>query len=756
MDKKQYDSFAKNCIAGGLPPCSGNCPLNLDIPAIVRNLQAGDFSAAYRLYRNQSVFPAIVCEICPQPCQETCVRKEKDASIPLLLLEKACVAFTTSDKPSNYNLPSRGKKISVIGGGLAGLTCALKLGTKGYDVTLYERSRTLGGRLSGLMDPDIFLAEIERQMQYAHCRVELAHEIRTLDELEFDAAYIATGQDGEDFGLTGNIDGCSFATTQNGVFIGGAILGAKPVEDIAQAIVGSHSIEKFIKVSAMDGIPETFIRHGSCITKDMSRQKRCDMILAESSGNYSADEAVSEANRCLLCDCTECREACELFDFFKKTPKQMAGEALTSLHSKAGITKQMATKFIASCNLCGLCGKVCPEGIDMGQMAYDFRYFTAQSKTYPPAFSDFFIRDMIFSNHEAALARLSPGNTHARYLFFPGCQLGASNPEYVSSSYQYLLDRFPDTAVMLGCCGAPADWGAETELNQETIDYIRTIWDDFGKPVIVFACPSCHRQLNKYLPEAKQISLYEIIAENGLPELDVTTGSNPMCVFDPCSARDNPDLHKAVRQIAAASGTKLEELYYSGEKARCCGWGGHVISANPVLADRIVDNRIHESENPYITYCTNCRDTFAWKGKDCIHILDLVFDLHPESAAPPSLGTRRKNKLLATKILLEQCFNEPQQEIQYGDCTVNVEIPNHMIEKLHRQLILEEEVCRAIEYCESTGYHFFDREKNCFTGHLQIGIITYWVSYEKQGGKCILTNAYSHRMEILDGIGDQR
>ena len=770
MDKKEYDSFAKNCIIGGLPPCGGSCPLNLDIPAIVRNMQIGDFSAAYRQYRNQSVFPAVVSEICPQYCLESCVRKNKDDSISLLLLERACVEFTASDKPSNYNLPKRVKRIAVIGGGLAGLTCALKLGTKGYDVSLYEKSGALGGRLHGLLDPGIFLPEIERQMQFAHCNIELGREIISLDDIDFDAVYVATGRGGAHFGLIDPVDGNSFASAREGVFIGGAILGAEPVEDIAQAVVASHSIEKYIKISKMDGIPETFIRKGGCIAKDMGRVAEHDPVKPADGHRYSKEEAVSEARRCLLCDCTECRDACELFDFFRKNPKQIAGEAMTSLHSKAGITKQVATKLIASCNLCGLCGKVCPEGIDMGQLAYDFRYFTAQSKTYPPAFSDFFIRDMIFSNETAGLIRSAPGYERAKHLFFPGCQLGAGDPNYVVKSYRYLLERFPDTAIMLGCCGAPADWGTEKALNQKTIDKISDTWNTFGKPVIIFACPTCQRQLNKYLPEAKQISLYEIIAENGLPEggakLGQTLiGQKPMCVFDPCTARDNMDMHESVRRIAAMSGAKLEELFYSREKARCCGWGGHIRSANPILADRIVDNRIQASENPYIAYCTNCRDTFAWKGKECVHILDLVFGLNKDGDTPPSLGARRKNKLLAKKMLQEQCFGEISQEtkedapvmkedaLTRDEHALNIEISSDMIEKMNRLLILEEEACRVIEHCETTGNKFYDVEKNCFIGHLQIGIITYWVNYEKHGDKYILTNVYSHRMEILDGTG---
>ena len=53
-------------------------------------------------------------------------------------------------------------------------------------------------------------------------------------------------------------------------------------------------------------------------------------------------------------------------------------------------------------------------------------------------------------------------------------------------------------------------------------------------------------------------------------------------------------------------------------------------------------------------------------------------------------------------------------------------------------------------HSESIGSKFFDPESQCYIGHLKIGIITYWVVYKKQSGKCHLVNAYSHRMEIIE------
>lgn len=749
MDRREYEHYAHNCRLGKKPPCSCACPLNLDVRAIVEYLQAGNFTAAYKTYRNQAVFPGIVCRVCGEPCRQGCVRKEKDSSVSLKLLERALVDYTTNDTPPKFSLPQRNQKIVIIGGGLAGLTCALRFGTKKYDVTLYEKNAQVGGRLHQLMDPEIFLPEIERQMQFARCNIVCNREIKSLEEIEFDALLIATGEGGEDFGLLEGTDEQCFATQKEGVFLCGGLMGAQPVEDIGQAAVASHSIEKYVKIKKMDGIPESFLCTQSCIEKNMDRIEEQPRVIPENGECYSQEEAVKEAGRCLRCDCTECSEGCELFGFFQKSPQLMVGEALTSLHSRCGPSKQSTTQLISSCNLCGFCKAACPENIDIGQMARDFRHFKSQDKNYPPAYHEFFIRDMNFSIHKAGLKRLPPQKEQARYLFFPGCQLGASDPRYVAETYGYLLSILPDTGIMLGCCGAPADWGGNQELNTQVVADIKETWEEFGRPTMVYACPTCKLQMEKFFPEAEGISLYELMNEHGAPKPIAQMSGNVMNVFDPCASREDKGMQQGVRELAQNLGISLEELRFHSEKARCCGWGGHIVGANLTLADRIVENRIRETNHPYITYCTNCRDTFADKGKECVHILDLVFGMDRKGYVPPSLGERQANRLAAKKIILQQYFGENWEEEVEKMADIKLNISPELMKKLNRFLILEEEVAQTVAHCEATGEKLYDPERDVYMGHLRIGIITYWVEYQKTDNAYTLVNAYSHRMEIL-------
>jgi len=751
--RNEAEYFAKDCIYGAKPACTCSCPFNFDVPKFIDYIQKGKFTLAYRHFQDQSVFPGIVSNLCSEPCRENCVRKDVDSVISLSMLEKACVEFTEKTEPKRFNLPARNKKIAIIGAGLCGLTCAQRLGAKSYDVTVYEKTDRIGGRLWGLLDPEIFLPEIELQLQNARVSFELNTEINSLDDITFDAAFIATGMAGDDFLLSEGTDSKSLSTARPGVFLGGSLLNTAPIGDIGQGIIAYHSIEKYLKVGGMGGIPETFIIDECRLEMDLSRVETADQIRPSHEGRFTREEAVQEAKRCLECNCTACSDCCEIFDHFKNWPCAMVRDAVASLHTKTSIKEQNATRTMNSCNLCGLCKEMCPKDIDMGKFFHDFRYFKSEDKMLPPAFHDFFIRDMHFSNNEAFFAQTAPGYQTASHVFFPGCQLGASDPRYVEKTYDWLLENISDTAIIQGCCGAPADWGADRALHEETIDMLRNEWDKMGKPKVIFACPTCKHQFEEFIPEAEGVSLYRILDEKGL------TGNHrnsyeEACVFDPCSSRYDSTMQESVRNLAAKAGSRLTELFYSREKAQCCGWGGHTEEANPSLFKKVVNNRISSSQLPYITYCTNCKDTFLEKGKECMHILDIVHGLDNDRSGPPTLSQKRKNRLTVKRDLLKRIWGIEMKDTEEADETVSIYIPENVQQKMDILKILEEDVVKTIKTSETSGYRLYDQETDTYIVHLRIGIITYWVMYKKTGEMIKIANVYSHRMEIVETLDD--
>ena len=582
--KGKYEAYASSCLNGQKASCICACPFNLDVRTFIGKIKIKSFSAAYRLYRNQVVFPEIVHRLCPAPCRKACVLG--DGYIDLPRLEEACIRAMRDKAPNRYNMPQKPQSIAIIGAGLSGLACAQKLSSKSYDVTVYEKSASIGGCLWELMPPEEFMADIETQFRFAKYQLRTGSAVAALNELQCDAVYIATGRNGMDFGLAEGAHAPSLSTRRPGVFLGGRLIGASDMEAIMQGAIAAASIEKYLLTGRMGGIEQSFHQSEMGFEFPVKTGNAAPPVRPAAS-SYTAEEAIEEAGRCLLCDCTACRDHCELLQSVGKLPKRLVDDALVSLFPVAGLEGQrIATRTIASCQQCGTCAHSCPESIDMELFYRDFRHLLVQDKTFPAAFHDYFIRDMAFSGGgEFYMAREAPDGKRSGYVFFPGCQLGGSNPEYVAKAYRYLLDRLPGTALMLACCGIPAEWAGEKEMLDAHLSKLRRDWERLGGPTLIWACPTCRKAFARFLPEAECVSFYEIIERLGLPEGCGVAQKTAAAVYDPCASRDYPLAQQSVRRLAESAGYSLVELESSGDNAKCCSYGGHTHLANPRLVD---------------------------------------------------------------------------------------------------------------------------------------------------------------------------
>jgi len=113
------------------------------------------------------------------------------------LLEKTCVAKATKKDPIDYNVPLKPRKIAIIGGGISGLACALRLAQKKYEVTIFEKTDRLGGKLWDLLPSELFLGDIKSQFQFEKYDLHFNTEVRDLNQIKdqgFEAVYVATGK----------------------------------------------------------------------------------------------------------------------------------------------------------------------------------------------------------------------------------------------------------------------------------------------------------------------------------------------------------------------------------------------------------------------------------------------------------------------------------------------------------------------------------------------------------------------------------
>jgi hypothetical protein len=226
-------------------------------------------------------------------------------------------------------------------------------------------------------------------------------------------------------------------------------------------------------------------------------------------------------------------------------------------------------------------------------------------------------------------------------------------------------------------------------------------------------------------------------------------------VFDPCASRDEPAVQRAVRQLTTQSGYSHQPLPLEGRQAACCSWGGQVSTTHPRYAREVVKARITQNDNPYVTYCVNCRDNFAAAQKPAYHILDILFNLNDAQRAAPTLTERRSNRVRLKNQALNEFWQEgPTMEPKKNP--IMLQIAPQVRQKLSDEMILETEIETVIEYCERSGRKVLDPETGHFSSHLQIGNITYWAEYRPVSGDVYeLFTAYSHRMSI-DEASDGR
>jgi Fe-S oxidoreductase len=772
-DLEKFNKYLEHCFREDPAPCRCVCPFKLDVPLFLGKIRRGNFNSAYREYRNAVVFPDIVSRICTAPCADACVRKDDDGSVNLAEIERACIRFSSDRKPIRYNMPPKDKHVVIIGGGPSGLTCALKTASRNYRVTLYESRERVGGSLLRKIPDDVCREEIDTAFKAVRIEFCLGRHIEALDlkALEADAVYVATGEDGPDFGLSKTLNRDSLSAEYPGVFLGGGLVGSSGVYAIEHGARASHSIEKYLQTGATDGIPDTFAVWP--INADYYRPLRP----APPVGCDTRDDCIQETERCSGCECTECTDACPMLREAKRTPKRVAVDVTATINKVEQQTRRVATRLMNACNQCGLCRELCPNNVSIGECLLDGRRDLFLDGGMPPAFHDFYLRDMEFALSDAAALLIRPGNPAenrtfgeedsfvdaCRYLFFPGCQLGASSPDYVIRSYEFLLREDPSTGLLLTCCGVPSEWAGIEKRRDDILCGIRKTWERMGRPVMIFACMTCMRIFMNYMPETAAVSLYERIdaaetARSGVPDKSPNAGT--VCVYDPCSARTNIDVRLSVRRLLERRGFQIGELRLHGEKASCCGVGGHIYPSNPDLFGRIVSERVNETEDPYVAYCSNCRDAFSMSGKECSHILDEIFSIHDGRRPAPLLSQRGQNRRALKSELIKR-FGYSLSSTQEGSANAfNLEISAELYKKMERALISETDVNETVSWCEENNTKLLDPETGYFIAHRQIGIITYWVVYtpipksavRAAGTVFRLVNIYSHRLQIQEEV----
>ena len=130
-----------------LAPCQQTCPAEIDIPRYIRLIREGDYEGAVHTIRERNPLLLSCGRVCPHPCEEYCRRGIEDEAVSINQL-KRFVADYEMNSGRRFPIacaPDTGKRVAIIGGGPAGVSCAYFLRRLGHHPTIYENMSKLGG-----------------------------------------------------------------------------------------------------------------------------------------------------------------------------------------------------------------------------------------------------------------------------------------------------------------------------------------------------------------------------------------------------------------------------------------------------------------------------------------------------------------------------------------------------------------------------------------------------------------------------------
>lgn len=312
------------CLQCKNPGCSAACPLGNDIPTIVRLVREGKFAMAVQVVGHP--FGGVCGYVCPHEnqCQGGCVLAKRGQAVPTG--EAEATAFTNSP----YVVARRddklaGRRVAVVGGGVSGITFAVKCYESGADVTVYE-SNMLLSTLYGIPEfrlPHRLLDDIVRSVEQSDIRVEHKYvcqaDIAAMQN-DNDIVYLAVGRTvcralgvtGEEYATTADKFLREAMLPRDVIVVGGgntamdcarlnARLGGKTIIAYRRAMADMPCYAKEVQAAADDGV--MFETNLAPVMVDKQADGRLSVTFARTNSEGRGRLSVTDELHTFSCDC---------------------------------------------------------------------------------------------------------------------------------------------------------------------------------------------------------------------------------------------------------------------------------------------------------------------------------------------------------------------------------------------------------------------------------------------------------------------
>lgn len=389
-----------------LSPCHRICPLHLNIPAMIRQIQAGTLAEAIVTVRQAIALPLVTGRLCHAPCEHGCRRGTCDQPAAIRQLERfvADADWRGAERYLPPPGPASGKSVVIVGAGPAGLTAAFHLLRDGHRVTVLDRRAKPGGTLrrevdEGALPPAVLEAEIQTLRRLGArfaAQIALGMEV-TIEGLlrGFDAVLLTVGQtteqEREGFGLAATasglkVDADTHQTSRPEVFAAGSAV--KPIPQVVRAMAeGKYAaacVNRFLRGETLPPPRKTFSSSMGRVSREEAQlfarlASPAPRATPEGgpAGGLSASEASGEAARCLHCDCRAV-EDCRLRRYAQAYGAEPGHYRTERRHFAQQLQPGGILFEPGKCILCGICVKLTeqarePLGLTFVGRGFDVR-----------------------------------------------------------------------------------------------------------------------------------------------------------------------------------------------------------------------------------------------------------------------------------------------------------------------------------------------------------------------------------------------